>query len=112
MNRNFPVKRTVLLCALALHVALLPAYADVIPSRRAERDSEAQKAVRSRLERLGLPAAEARRHVDDLTPAETAYFAADINRVQAAGGLYWYEWIIGAAFLGGLAAAYFWVTND
>jgi hypothetical protein len=107
-----PVKTNALLCTLALHLALLPAFADVIPSRRAERDPEAQKAVQSRLERLGLPATEARRHVNDLTAAETAYFAADVNRVQAAGGLYWYEWIIGLAFLGGLAAAYFWVTSD
>lgn len=106
------MKRSALLCALALHLVLVPAFADVIPSRRAERDPEARRAVQGRLEQLGLSAAEALRHVDDLTPAETAYFAADVNRVQAAGGLYWYEWILGVALLGGLTAMYFWITSD
>jgi hypothetical protein len=106
------VKRSALLCALALHLAFIPAFADVIPSRRAEQYPEARRVVQGRLEQLGLPAAEAVRHVDDLTPAEIVYFAADVNRVQAAGGLYWYEWILGVALLGGLTAMYFWITTD
>lgn len=105
------MKRSAFLCALALHVAFVPAFADVIPARRAERDPEAHRVVQGRLEALGLPAAEARRQVGDLTPSEAAYFARDVNRVQAAGGLYWYEWLGGAALLGGLTLLYFWVTD-
>src|SRR5262245_38416770 len=106
-----PVKRSTL-CALALHLAVLPCFADVIPSRRAEKNSAAEVAVKARLEHLGLSAADADRHLRELTSDEVAYFAQNPDRIQAAGGLYWYEWLIGAGVLAGLTAMYFFVTGD
>lgn len=105
------MKRTTL-AVLALHLALLPCFADVIPSRRAEKNAAAEQAVKVRLEQLGLASADAERHVRELTGAEVAYFAQNPDRVQAAGGLYWYEWLIGAGVLAGLTAMYFFVTGD
>jgi len=105
------VKRSIL-CLLALHAALLPCFADVIPSRRAQKNAEADQAIKVRLEQLGLSAEQADRQVRELTSEERAYFAQNPNRIQAAGGLYWYEWLLGAATLGILAIAYFSVTGS
>lgn len=96
------------LCVLALHLAVLPCLADVIPSRRTEKNPAAEQTLKARLEQVGLSAADAQRHVQDLTPGELAYFAENPDRVQAAGGLYWYEWVIGATILTGIVI--FWVS--
>lgn len=96
-----------LLCAIALHLALVPCFADVIPSRRTEKNPAAEQALKSRLEQVGLTAADAGRHVDDLTARETSYFAENPDRVQVAGRLYWYEWVAGATVLTGIVL--FWI---
>lgn len=90
--------KKLLLGVVTLHLAMLPCFADVIPTRRAETNSASEQKVKARLESLGMKSAEADRHVRDLSPAETNYFAQDLNRVQYAAGLYWYEWIGGLAF--------------
>jgi hypothetical protein len=92
------MKRPVL-CVLALHLALLPCFADVIPSRRAEKDASSEQAVKARLEQLGMNATSAERHVQDLTSNELAFFAQNPDRVQVAGGLYWYEWLAGVGVI-------------
>ena len=46
-----------------------------------------------------MSAADADRHIRDLSPAEANYFAQDVNRVQYAAGLYWYEWVGGLVLL-------------
>jgi hypothetical protein len=104
--------KTFLLCALAVHLAFVPCYADVMPTRRpAERNGAAERAVKDRLEQLGLNAAQARHELGELSASETAYFAADVNRLQPVGGLYWYEFLIGVGVLAGLVALYLWVTD-
>ena len=85
----------ILLTVLALHLALIPVYADVIPSRRVERDAAAEQKVKGRLHELGLSPSQAEHEVRDLSPGETAYFAENPQRVQSVGGLYWYEWLFG-----------------
>jgi hypothetical protein len=96
---------------VALAVAGLfcaPLHADVIPSRRAaESAGGASRAVESRLIGLGADAEGARAEVDRLTDAETAYFAAAPERIQAVGqeiwagqsNNLWWEWIGGIALL-------------
>src|SRR5205814_2046325 len=79
-------------------VAALPCLADVIPTRRVERNSAAEQKVKVRLEQLGVAPLEADRQVRDLSVQDTAYFADNPDRVQAAAGLYWYEWLGGLAF--------------
>ena len=88
-----------LLGVVALHVALLPCFADVIPTRRAETNAASEQKIKARLESLGMSAVDADRHVRDLSPADTAYFAEDPHRVQYAAGLYWYEWVGGLVML-------------
>jgi hypothetical protein len=90
------MKRTVL-CLLAVHFALIPCFADVIPSRRQESNRAAEQTVKSRLEQMGVSSTEAEQQVRDLTSKEIAYFGANPDRVQMAGSLYWYEWVAGAA---------------
>jgi hypothetical protein len=96
---------------LAFHLAFLPLHADVIPSRRAERDAAAEQAVKSRLQDLGLSKAQIQSEIDGLNPQETAYFAEQPERLQPVGGLYWYEFIIGLAVLVALGVVYFWVVD-
>lgn len=96
-----------MLCLLALHLGLLPCFADVIPSRRSEANPAAEQAVKARLEQVGLSSTDADRHVGDLTARETSYFAENPDRVQVAGRLYWYEWVGGAAVLTGIVL--FWI---
>ena len=95
------------LCLMALHLALLPCFADVIPSRRAEKNSATEQALKSRLEQVGLSAPEAEHQVGELTDREVAYFGQNPDRVQLVGGLYWYEWLAGATILTGIVL--FWV---
>ena len=92
------MKKTVL-CVLALHLAMLPCLADVIPARYGEDSSAAKETVKNRLQELGASKVAAETHTRTLTSDELAYFAQDPSRIQAAGGLYWYEWIIGSATL-------------
>lgn len=87
------------LCVLGLHVAMLPCYADVIPTRHDATDAKAREAVKSRLEMLGLDARQAETHVQELTSDEIACFAQDTNRLQAASGIYWYEALLGSGVL-------------
>jgi len=96
-----------LVCLLALHLALVPCFADVIPSRRSDRNAAAEQTVKARLQQVGMNAADAERHVGDLSAQETAYFAQSPERVQVAGALYWYEWVAGAAVLTAVVA--FWI---
>jgi hypothetical protein len=105
------VKKAIL-CLLALHGTLVPCLADVIPSRRAEKNPAAEGVVKARLVELGATAAEAERQVGQLTARELGYFAQEPSRIQAAGALYWYEWLLGAGFLAVLAIIYFSVTSD
>ena len=94
------------LCVLGLHLAVVPCLADVIPSRRPETDPRAEQTVKARLEQLGMSPTDAQRHVGDLTSRETAYFAQSPNRIQVAGSLYWYEWLMGAGVVVFVAAIY------
>jgi len=89
---------------LAFLVAALPCLADVIPTRRVERNAAAEQKVKARLEQLGVAPQEADRQVGNLTVQDTAYFAENPERVQAAAGLYWYEWLGGLAFATIIAA--------
>ncbi len=91
--------KKLLLGVVFLHLALVPCFADVIPTRRVEKDSASEQKIKARLETLGMPAADAERHVRDLSLEETNYFAQDTNRVQYAAGLYWYEWVGGIIML-------------
>jgi len=91
--------KKLLLGVVTFHLALLPCFADVIPTRRAETDTASEQKVKARLESLGMSAVDADRHVRDLSPSETNYFAQDLNRVQYAAGLYWYEWVGGLVML-------------
>jgi hypothetical protein len=85
-------------------IAAGPCLADVIPTRRIERNSAAEQKVKARLEQLGVTSQEADRQVSDLNTQDTAYFAQNPDRVQTAAGLYWYEWLGGLVFAGLVAA--------
>lgn len=98
--------KKITLTLLALHLALIPVYADVIPSRRVERDAAAEQKVKGRLHELGLNASQVEHEVLSLNPAETAYFAENPRRLQPVGGLYWYEFIIGGLVLAGLVGVW------
>lgn len=85
-------------------LAALPCRADIIPTRRIERNPAAEQKVKTRLEQLGLSPQEADRQVGELSPRDMAYFAENPERVQSAAGLYWYEWLGGLAFAAIIAA--------
>jgi hypothetical protein len=104
--------KKLLMGVVFLHLALIPCFADVIPTRRVEKDSASEQKIKARLETLGMPSADADRHVRDLDPLETNYFAQDTNRVQYAAGLYWYEWVGGLAFITILVVAYIVHTHN
>ena len=89
---------------LTFLVAALPCHADVIPTRRVERNPAAEQKVKARLEQLGVAPQEADRQVCELSHHDAAYFAENPERVQAAAGLYWYEWLGGLAFATIIAA--------
>jgi hypothetical protein len=91
--------RNLLLGVVTLSMALVPVFGDVIPTRRADPDAGAEQKIKARLQSLGMSSADADRHVADLTPADANYFAQDLNRVQYASGLYWYEWVGGLVML-------------
>lgn len=103
--------RNALLCLLALQAAAVPCLADVIPTKYDDMNPAHQKAVQARLEDLGSSPAAAAHRVKQMGQEELAYFAAGPDRIQSAGSLYWYEWLIGAATLGLLTFIYFEVTN-
>ena len=90
--------KKLLLGVVTFLLAALPCMADVIPTRRVERNAAAEQKVKARLEQLGVSSQEALRQVNDLSPQDAAYFAQNPERVQMAGSLYWYEWIGGLAF--------------
>lgn len=102
-----------LLVALAVAGMVAPrAWADVIPTTCPER-TEAQEKVQARLAQIGLPPAEAEARAASLSPEEAAYFSSDPSRLQAAGRQeiwagqsdnLWWEWLFGAAALGGAVA--------
>ena len=96
--------KKLLLGVVASLIAILPCLADVIPTRRVERNATAEQKVKARLEQLGVPSQEADRQVGDLSTRDAAYFAQNPDRVQAATGLYWYEWLGGLVFAGIVAA--------
>jgi hypothetical protein len=91
--------KKLLLGVVTFHLALLPCFADVIPTRRAEPNAASEQKIKARLESLGMNSADADRHVRDLSPSDANYFAQDVNRVQYAAGLYWYEWVGGLAMI-------------
>lgn len=91
--------KKLLLGVVTFHLALLPCFADVIPTRRAQTDTASEQKIKARLESLGMSTLDADRHVRDLSPSEANYFAQDPNRVQYAAGLYWYEWVGGLVML-------------
>jgi hypothetical protein len=84
------------MCLMGLHLALVPCFADVIPSRRTEANPTAEQALKARLQQVGMTSTDADRHIGDLSPQEMAYFGQNPERVQVAGSLYWYEWVGGA----------------
>src|SRR6185503_9605518 len=96
--------KKLLLGVVTFLLAALPCLADVIPTRRIERNPAAEQKVKARLEQLGVPGPEALRQVNDLSPQDTAYFAENPERVQMAAGLYWYEWLGGLVFIVIIAA--------
>lgn len=99
------------LAVLALHLALVPVFADVIPSKYDEKSPAARQAVQQRLQELGASPASAEARIKSLSPDQVAYFAESPDRIQMAGSLYWYEWLIGAGVLVLLAIIYFTVTD-
>ncbi len=103
--------RKALLCLLAIQVGAVPCLADVIPTAYDESDPAHRKAVQARLEELGSSPAAAEQRARHMGAQELAWFAADTDRIQSAGALYWYEWLIGAGFLAILTFIYFEVTN-
>jgi len=96
--------KKLLLGVVAVLVAALPCLADVIPTRRVERNAPAEQKVKARLEQLGVAPQEADRQVADLSSRDASYFAENPDRVQAAAGLYWYEWLGGLLFAAAIAA--------
>jgi hypothetical protein len=104
--------KNALICLLALQVAAVPCFADVIPTRYDDADRAQQKAVQARLQDLGASPQAAEHRARQMSQDELAFFSADSARIQSAGALYWYEWLIGAAFLGILTVIYFEITND
>lgn len=103
--------KNALICLLALQVAAVSCFADVIPTKYDETNPSQQKAVQARLQELGSSPQAAEERAKRMGAEELAYFAADTNRIQVAGSLYWYEWLIGAAVLGILTFIYFEITN-
>ena len=101
-----------LLCLTAVLLAASPCLADVVPTQYDTKSKQDRQAVQSRLETLGSSPAAAEQRVRQLSADDLAFFASQPERVQSAGGLYWYEWIGGLAFLGILTAIYFTVTGD
>jgi len=112
------VARVVVALAMAGLFAA-PLYADVIPTRYGT-DSGAAPKVEARLGELGLEAQNARTHVRQLTENEAAYFAANPARLQLAGqemfggqsDNLWWEWLFGAAALGGACVLIYFVAFD
>lgn len=96
--------KKLLLGVVTFLVAALPCAADVIPTRRIDRNPAAEQKVKARLQQLGVASQEADRQVSDLSSRDTLYFAENPERVQAAAGLYWYEWLGGLAFATLIAA--------
>jgi hypothetical protein len=90
--------KPIALFLVGLHLAVVPCFADVIPTRRVERNAAAEQKVKDRLEQLGVSPQDADRQVSDLSVRDTAYFAENPDRVQSAAGLYWYEWLGGLVF--------------
>jgi hypothetical protein len=93
-----------LLPAAALLLGATPWLADVIPSGYGQKSPEQKAIVKARLESLGAPSAEER--VKRLSPDELSFFAAQPERIQAAGGLWWYEFLFGLVFAAVLVLIY------
>src|ERR1043165_8018023 len=91
--------KKLLLGVVMFHLGLVPCFADVIPTRRVDRDASSEQKVKSRLQQLGISSQDAERQVRDMTPDEATYFAQNPGRVQYASGLYWYEWVGGLVFI-------------
>lgn len=104
--------KKIALCLLGLQLALAPAYADVIPSKHEEKDAGAAQAVAERLQTLGLSVAGAQQRVNELSSESLAYFGQDPARIQPAAGLYWYEFLLGAAVLAGATIIYLTIQGD
>ncbi len=100
-----------ILCLTAVLATAAPCLADVVPTQYDSKSAKDRQAVQARLETLGSTPAAAEQRVRQLSADDLAFFAAQPERVQSAGGLYWYEWIGGAAFLGVLTIIYFTVTD-
>ena len=94
------------LCVLGLHLALVPCFADVIPSKYDDKDPAQRQAVKARLVGLGVTAPNAEHRVKQLDTDELAYFAQSPERIQPAGALYWYEWVGGVAVLAVITILY------
>ena len=105
------MKKT-LLCILGLHLAWVPCFADVIPSKYDQKDPAARQAVQERLQGFGVDRSSADLRVRQLSENELAYFAHDTSRLQPAGGLYWYEWLLGAVVLAGITLTAVWLLHE
>lgn len=102
--------KSTLLPAAVLLLGVSPWFMDVIPSKYDDKAPADRAAVKARLESLGAPEAEER--VKRLSSDDLAFFASQPERVQAAGGLYWYEFLLGAATLALMVIIYVAVIND
>lgn len=102
--------KSTLLPAAVLLLGVGPWFADVIPSKYDTKAPADRAAVQARLESLGAP--EAGERVKRLSDEELAFFAGRPERVQAAGGLYWYEFLIGAGVLVLMLVIYLAVIDD
>ena len=101
-----------ILCLLALLTASVPCLADVVPTQYDQKSKAERASVQSRLEQLGSAPEAAAQRVRELSHDDLAFFASRPERLQSAGGLYWYEWVGGLVVLGGLTIIYIVVTND
>lgn len=104
--------KKIALCLLGLNFAAVPCLADVIPTRQAEKSPGARQVVVERLRELGQAPSTADDCVARLMPTEVDYFAAHAARIQPAGGMYWYEWLFGAATLGACVGLAVWLQQE
>lgn len=102
MNRTTGLAASFAMVAVLL---LRPAIAsaDVVPPRK-EKAERSAASVEARLATLGVDAATAKVSAERLTSDELRYFSEDPSRIQAVGGITWYE-VVGGVVVGVAVAA-------
>lgn len=99
---------------LAVLSIITPCMADIIPN---EPETGAADSVTDRLAAIGVSRAGAQAMVEELLPAEQAYFAAHPNSIAVVGqeqAVLWYEWVFGTFWFVATAVAVFaiWEATD